>query len=151
MERLGSPLPFLEVIEGLKQLKRAGWVKRGVPEPESVNDHMYRMVWFCLAHPELKSEDENASILMCLMHDIGEAIAGDITPSDGIDAGGEQYQRIRDTFLILTETKHTREKLGVKFLSILLSRSNPYWASRILEIWDDYEKGETRVAKLAIK
>ncbi|KAK2061337.1 P-loop containing nucleoside triphosphate hydrolase protein [Colletotrichum caudatum] len=132
MQRLDSPLPFLEAIEGLKDLKRAGWVERGVPEPESVSDHMYRMVWFCLTHPELKNEEEKEAILMCLIHDIGETTAGDITPASGIDA----------------ETKHKREKLGVQYLSLLLKRSNPYWASRMIQIWDDYESGETRVAKL---
>ncbi|KAK1981029.1 adenylate kinase-domain-containing protein [Colletotrichum cereale] len=69
---------------------------------------------------------------MCLIHDIGETTAGDITPTDGIDAG----------------TKHMREKLGVKYLSLLLKRSNLDWASKIYDIWNAYERGETRVAKL---
>lgn len=55
MERLTSPLPFLEAIESLKNLKRTGWCKRDVRNPESVSDHMYQMVWFCLAHPEVSS------------------------------------------------------------------------------------------------
>ncbi|KAK1471217.1 cytidylate kinase [Colletotrichum abscissum] len=132
MENRRSSLPFLEVIEGLKNLKRAGWVEREVPEPESVSDHMYRMAWFCIAHPELESEHMDKAILMCLIHDIGETTAGDITPADGIDA----------------KTKHIRERLGVEFLSLLLKPSNPYWASKMVEVWDEYEEGTTRVAKL---
>lgn len=53
MDRLTSPLPFLEAIETLKGLKRTGWCRKGVPDPESVSDHMYRMTFFCLAHPEV--------------------------------------------------------------------------------------------------
>ncbi|KAK1471428.1 cytidylate kinase [Colletotrichum cuscutae] len=109
MENRKSSLPFLEVIEGLKNLKRAGWVEREVPEPESVSDHMYRMAWFCIAHPELESEHMDKAILMCLIHDIGETTAGDITPADGIDAS----------------------KKGCFSL-----------------LWDEYEEGTTRVAKL---
>ena len=53
MDRLQSALPFLEAIETLKGLKRTGWCRRGVPDPESVSDHMYRMTFVCLAHPEV--------------------------------------------------------------------------------------------------
>lgn len=39
---------FLELIEHLKDIERRGWVIRGVPHPESVADHMYRMAVMCL-------------------------------------------------------------------------------------------------------
>ncbi|KAF4895138.1 Uridylate kinase [Colletotrichum fructicola] len=132
MERLTSPLPFLEAIESLKNLKRTGWCKRDVRNPESVSDHMYQMVWFCLAHPELKDEDEMAAVMMCLIHDIGETTAGDITPADGV----------------APERKHLEEKLGLQYLSCLLKTSNPSWAIKLPEIWLEYESGETRVARL---
>lgn len=41
-------MPFLHVLERLKNIPRAGWVKRGVESPESVSDHSYRMVVLCL-------------------------------------------------------------------------------------------------------
>lgn len=44
---LGPYLPFLHTIEKLKNLPRAGWVKRGIHSPESVSDHSYRMVVLC--------------------------------------------------------------------------------------------------------
>jgi UMP-CMP kinase len=42
---------FLELIEGLKNTLRRGWVLRGVPDPESVSDHMYRMAIMCYMAP----------------------------------------------------------------------------------------------------
>lgn len=30
-------------LQSYQTTKRAGWVKRGVKEPESIGDHMYRM------------------------------------------------------------------------------------------------------------
>jgi 5'-deoxynucleotidase YfbR-like HD superfamily hydrolase len=42
---------FLELIELLKNTERRGWVIRGVPNPESVADHMYRMAIMCQAAP----------------------------------------------------------------------------------------------------
>lgn len=47
--RLHEPsLPFLHTLERLKNIPRAGWVKRGVRSPESVSDHSFRMVVLCL-------------------------------------------------------------------------------------------------------
>jgi 5'-deoxynucleotidase YfbR-like HD superfamily hydrolase len=42
---------FLATIGALKDLPRRGWVKRGVPDPESVADHMYHMAMICLTYP----------------------------------------------------------------------------------------------------
>lgn len=44
---------FLAQIETPKDTPRRGWVLRRVPSPESVADHMYRMIMICLAHPSL--------------------------------------------------------------------------------------------------
>jgi 5'-deoxynucleotidase YfbR-like HD superfamily hydrolase len=46
---------FLELIEGLKTTLRRGWVLRGVPDPESVSDHMYRMAIMCFMAPGVRS------------------------------------------------------------------------------------------------
>lgn len=98
-------MPFLEALETLKTLRRAGWCKRGVPDPENVGNHMYQMLWYCYLHPDVSSsppgililrkltylqlqgEDETKAVMMCVVHDIGEVTAGDITPSDGVDPG----------------------------------------------------------------
>lgn len=132
MERLESALPFLEALETLKTLKRAGWCKRNVPDPENVGNHMYQMLWYCYLHPDLQHEDETKALMMCIVHDIGEVTAGDITPSDGVDP----------------KRKFLLEKLGVQYLSCLLAKSNPPLAAQLPEIWLEYEASETRVAQL---
>ena len=40
-------IPFLHFLERLKNIPRAGWVKRDVQSPESVSDHSYRMGVLC--------------------------------------------------------------------------------------------------------
>lgn len=47
MAHQSSPFHFLELIECLKTTRRSGWVQRGVVEPESVSDHMYRVAVMC--------------------------------------------------------------------------------------------------------
>lgn len=40
------------------------------------------------------------------------------------------------------------ERLGVQYLSCLLVESNPLLAAKLPEVWLEYEKSETRIAKL---
>lgn len=71
--------------------KRTGWVRKGIPEAESIADHMYRMSVLALM-----SEDQNLDIFRCValavVHDLAEAEVGDITPFDGISK--EEKQRM---------------------------------------------------------
>ncbi len=41
-------IAFLHILEHLKNIPRADWVKRGVESPKSVSDHSYRMIILCL-------------------------------------------------------------------------------------------------------
>ena len=76
-------LAFLRYVHTLKHTPRTGWVRTGVPEPESIADHMYRTALMALlyAPPDV---DRNRAVAMALCHDLAEAIAGDITPFDGV-------------------------------------------------------------------
>jgi 5'-deoxynucleotidase YfbR-like HD superfamily hydrolase len=42
------------------------------------------------------------SVYMCLVHDMGEAIIGDITPSDGVTRGSIQRHTLGTSFLTAT-------------------------------------------------
>ena len=50
---MDSCLPFLHLVERLKNTPRAGWGKRGIQNPESVGDHMYRMAVICMLLPKV--------------------------------------------------------------------------------------------------
>lgn len=50
---MNSCLPFLHLVERLKNTPRAGWGKRGIQNPESVGDHMYRMAVICMLLPKV--------------------------------------------------------------------------------------------------
>ena len=55
---------------------------RGVKEPESIADHMYRMSMMAFVAPA--NLDRSKLIDMCLIHDLPESIVGDLTPSDNV-------------------------------------------------------------------
>ncbi|MFS7895763.1 putative HD/PDEase domain, 5'-deoxynucleotidase YfbR/HDDC2 [Helianthus anomalus] len=64
--------------------KRKGWVNHDIKGPESIADHMYRMAIMALIVGDLPGINRERCIKIALVHDIAEAIVGDITPSDGV-------------------------------------------------------------------
>lgn len=73
---------LLEAL-GLKELTRAGWVRAGVPHPESVADHSWGVAWLTLVL--LPGDLDLARALSyAVLHDLPEVRVGDITPSDGV-------------------------------------------------------------------
>ncbi|WEW55120.1 hypothetical protein PRK78_000548 [Emydomyces testavorans] len=131
-EMTASPFPFLHLVERLKNLPRRGWQIRGVQCPESVSDHMYRMAVMTLLVPGVDEKTRARAVKMALVHDMGEAIIGDITPSDGISK----------------EDKYNRERLAIRYLSCLAEEVNPAFAAEIMELWLEFEEGTSPAAKL---
>ena len=68
---------FLNTIEKLKCNTRHSWTSSG--RQESVAEHSWRLaVMAMLCADEFADVDINKVIKMCLIHDFGEAITGDI-------------------------------------------------------------------------
>lgn len=74
---------LLEALR-LKALPRAGWVRRGVPGPESVAAHSWGVGWLVLVL--LPDElDRERALAYAVLHDLAEVRTGDLTPADGVD------------------------------------------------------------------
>jgi putative hydrolases of HD superfamily len=76
--KLASITKYLYEIGHLKHLKRSGWWRMGVREPESVAEHSYRtaVIGYVLAFLEGADPEKTASI--CLFHDTAETRIGDL-------------------------------------------------------------------------
>jgi putative hydrolase of HD superfamily len=97
---------FLRQVGKLKSAKRTGWLDRGVPndETESVADHIFRtaiLAW--LAAGEDLNRDK--VLKLALVHDLAEAITGDIPPYDAELIPPETDTAARREFL---ERRHIR-------------------------------------------
>lgn len=70
-------MDFLHIIENLKCSTRHSWTSSG--RHESVAEHSFRLALMAfLAKDEFPGADMDKVIKMCLIHDLGEAVTGDI-------------------------------------------------------------------------
>ncbi len=143
-------LDFLEQAGRLKRLRRKGWVDRGVAAPESVADHSYRLALLALLagslHPEI---DVGRAVILALVHDLPEALAGDQTPFDRqLEAGADPTQLFRSYPSYSPEAeaeKSARERAALAQMVTGL----PVELARLLsEAWEEYEAGATPEARL---
>jgi len=123
------------MLERLKTTKREGWRRFGIAHGESISDHMYRMSLITMfAPPSLASRINIPHCMkMALVHDMAEALVGDITPVDGV----------------AKHEKNRREATTMDyFTSSLLGRVNGGLTGKELrEIWQEYEDSKTLESK----
>ncbi|XP_074656103.1 5'-deoxynucleotidase HDDC2-like [Tubulanus polymorphus] len=122
-------LDFLSLIGKLKGLKRTGWIRKNVPEPETVASHMYRMaiMTFFLGNDSTLNRDR--CMKLALVHDMAESIVGDITPHDGVSK----------------QEKHRREKQAMEDIAKLAGND---LGNEFLSLWQEYEEQTTPEAKV---
>ena len=110
----------------LKGLSRAGWVRAGVKDPESVAAHSWGVGWLVLVlcPPHL---DRERALSMAILHDLPEVRTGDITPHDGVPA----------------EEKQLAESQAMRSLVASLDAGD-----HLLELWWEYENGSSPEGRL---
>jgi len=112
---------------GLKNVARAGWIRAGVKQPESVAAHSWGMAMLatqlCPEHLNLQRVLE-----LCILHDVAEVIVGDITPHDGVPAAEKhllEFEAIRKMGITAEEVfseyeqQETEESQFVRYLDKL--------------------------------
>lgn len=149
MAEASELLRFVRAIGRLKTLRRQGWIDRGVREPESVADHSFRlalMAWvLAQRRPDL---DATRAMLLALVHDAAEAIAGDRTPFDAaLQAGAEPAVLFRQRPVYDPEAearKTAAERAALCELAALLPEPV---GERLIEVWEEYEAAQTPEAR----
>ncbi len=72
---------FFGQVGSLKDEPRRGWLlKLGLKNPESVADHSYRLAIMAMVYGDLRGLDTLKMIRLALLHDLPEALTGDVTP-----------------------------------------------------------------------
>lgn len=117
---------FFEMVGKLKATARSGWVEAGIQKPESVGDHIFRTAIICMIYSDLEGLDELKVLRMALIHDLPEAITGDLTP--------------------LEKTRGSKKKEN-EAMNQILSLLPEEQRKKYLATWKEYQQGETREAK----
>lgn len=127
MERLEKQLAFIKEAEGLKSVTREAWTAEG--RRESTAEHSWRLALFAgLLAGEL-GVDRSKTLMMCLIHDLGERYMGDI-PAVALKSG---------------EDKHKEEERDVKRLFDLLPKEQ---GRELFGLWREYNECSTPEARL---
>jgi putative hydrolases of HD superfamily len=79
-----SKIRLIKEIGKIKKVKRSGWTREGIEDPESVADHSYRVAVMAVIFGDKLGVDTNKLIKMALMHDLGEGVIGDVIDQRGI-------------------------------------------------------------------
>ncbi|CAI0552686.1 unnamed protein product [Linum tenue] len=127
---VSSSIDFLTFCHRLKTTKRKGWINHGIDDAESIADHMYRMALMSLIVGDIPGVNRERCIKIAIVHDIAEAIVGDITPSDGVPKA----------------EKSRREQAALKEMCKMLGGGMR--AEEIKELWYEYENNASLEANL---
>ena len=119
---------FIQEAERLKSVLRSGFTSSG--RPESTAEHSWRLCLLAMTFADQLGPIDIARILkLCVIHDLGEAIAGDVPAVDQHRDPGKSARERRD-LQTLTQT-----------LPAALQ-------AEILALWEDYEGGHSTEARL---
>lgn len=124
---LQSIVEFLRGAERLKNVTRTSWTSEG--RRESVAEHTWRLCLMALllegAFPDV---DFSRLVKICVIHDLGEAIGGDI--SARLQTGSKSAAERKDLLTLL-------EPLPAEL------------RTEIVSLWDEYEAASSPEARLA--
>jgi putative hydrolase of HD superfamily len=118
---------FLEITGMLKCTPRTGWVEVNVYQPESVADHTFRTAILCMLYADMEGLDPLKLLRMALIHDLPEALMGDLTPQKKT-----------------AETKEKEENAINQILNLLPERQR----EKYITVWSEYREGKTREAQV---
>ncbi len=126
---LNGILSFLRHAEQLKNTLRSAWTSEG--RSESTAEHTWRLcLMVMLFEKEYPDIDYKRLLKMCIIHDLGEVIGGDIPAIEQHKEMNKAEDERKDLLKLLTPLP---EHLQIDIISL----------------WDEYEQATSTEARLA--
>ena len=127
--RLRAILAFLQDAERLKDTLRSGATSQG--RAESTAEHSWRLcLMACLFEDDLDGIDMLRLLKLCLVHDLGEAISGDVPATRQTPDDNRQARERRD-------------------MQRLCDPLPPDMQASMMALWDEYADARTPEAVMA--
>ncbi|MEM4367056.1 MAG: HD domain-containing protein [Candidatus Anstonellales archaeon] len=112
-----------KIILALKKTERRGWTRHIKAEVESIADHSFSTAVLCYAFAKEFKANREKAVEMALLHDLAEAITGDITPFDA-----------------KSKEKDSLERKAEKEIEPLIGKDG-------VKLMKEYREGKTKLAK----
>jgi putative hydrolases of HD superfamily len=128
-EEMAGVLQFLREAERLKNVYRTSWTSNG--QQESTASHTWRLCLIAVVLERYLPEINVGKLLkMCIIHDLGEAISGDIPAIHQSSSAPKAAQERQD-------------------LQVLLEPLPDAVKQEIVALWDEYEGATSTEARIA--
>lgn len=129
MSAAESWLSFIKEVENLKHIRRSAWTSDGSQETTAAHSWRLALMAGLLSEEEAyEGLNSRRVLMMALVHDLGELYDGDISAVLRPDPG----------------KKYETEKAAVCRAVSMLEKKRQ---EEILELWEEYERGETAEAR----
>ena len=123
---------FWEIASKLKTEPRKGWARKlGLQRPESVADHSFALALICLFEGQRRGYNVDKMIKLAVLHDLEEAITGDLTPEE---------KKVKGKLAVESQRDSAREQL----LRYLPTKDQRVYK----ELWSELDTSKTREARL---
>lgn len=136
----------VDALYALKDQKRVGWEIRGIRDPESVSDHSWGTALLCLLYAGAAGVDVERAVAMALVHDIAEAVTGDVASrvNDRDRTVSQQQKRLNE--------RAAMERLFPEQPPHAAHGADPgpiaaAAAARVRGLWNEYESSDSAVAR----
>ena len=123
-------IKFALQVGTLKNIKRHGWILKGIKNVESVADHIFRVALMTMIFSAVTKLDVNKMIKMALIHDIGEALVGDVIYEHGKKRIGP------------LKVKNADERNAVKEIFRDVAKKGEY-----VSLWEEFVAQDTQEAR----
>jgi putative hydrolases of HD superfamily len=147
-------IEFARLIGRLKTTPRTGWVRRNVPNYESVADHSWRVAALSLL---LSNNDDNQQdsidvgkcMQLAIVHDLAECIIGDIAPDDNMpnDVKRQKENDAMDSLASLLQDATGATQPSNNLVPETLNTSSHH---NLVELFQEYEDRKSKEA-IAVK
>jgi putative hydrolase of HD superfamily len=128
-DRLHQFLDFLRGAEQLKSTLRSGYTAQG--RPESTAEHTWRLCLMVMLFEDVYPDiDHHRLLKLCVIHDLGEALHGDILATHQDPAVDKSIEERRHFLALLAPLPGDKQQ-------------------ELLALWDEYNAAATPEARLA--